>query len=263
MEFRVLGRLEVRHGEWCIGISAPKQRALLATLLCRANEAVSRDHLIDALWGGRPPRSAGDNLRIYVHHLRRILGEEDRIVRHIYGYTLDVRPGELDADNFREMADRGLAAGAANDPAAASRLFGGALALWRGETSFADVPRHGTVSAMANMLDERREVVAGARIEAEFLLGRSGELVGELRRLVTANPLREKPYAQLMLALYRDGRRAEALQVYRNARQVLIEDLGLEPGPELRALEAAILKGDAALLSTPGSQRTLSGPLLT
>ncbi|MER5622882.1 AfsR/SARP family transcriptional regulator [Streptosporangium sp. NPDC002544] len=258
MEFRVLGRLEIRRDGWCIDISAPKQRVLLATLLCHANETVSRDHLVDALWGDRPPRSAGDNLRIYVYHLRRLLGDEGRIVRRTYGYTLDVRSGELDADNFGEMADRGLVAGAADDQAAASRLFGGALALWRGDASFAEVPRRGAVSVMANMLDERREVVAEARIEAELLLGRSGELVGELRHLVTANPLREKPYAQLMLALYRAGRRAEALKVYRNARQVLIKELGLEPGPELRAMEAAVLNGDSALLPTPDPRQTRS-----
>lgn len=252
MEFRVLGRLEVWRDGLCVDISAPKQRVLLATLLCHANEAVSRDRLIDTLWGECPPRSAGDNLRIYVYHLRRILGDESRIVRRVYGYALEVRPGELDADTFGEMSDRGLAARAAGDPAAASRSFGGALALWRGGTSFAEVPRRGPIGAMADALDERREVVAGARMEAELSLGRSGELVGELRRLVAANPLREKPYAQLMLALYRGGRRAEALDVYRRARRVLVAELGLEPGPELRAMEAAVLNGDTTLLPTPG-----------
>ncbi|MER5645292.1 AfsR/SARP family transcriptional regulator [Streptosporangium sp. NPDC002524] len=231
---------------------------LLATLLCHANEAVSRDRLIDTLWGERPPRSAGDNLRIYVYHLRRILGDEGRIVRRVYGYALEVRPGELDADTFTELSDRGLAARAAGDPAAASRSFGGALALWRGGTSFAEVPRRGPIGATADALDERREVVAESRVEAELSLGHSGELVGELRRLVAANPLREKPYAQLMLALYRGGRRAEALDVYRRARRVLVEELGLEPGPELRAMEAAVLNGDAALL--PSSRSSASAP---
>jgi DNA-binding SARP family transcriptional activator len=258
MEFRVLGRLEVWRDGWHIDISAPKQRVLLATLLCHANEAVSRDCLIDALWGERPPRSAGDNLRVYIFRLRRLLGDDGRIVRRMYGYALGVRPGELDADNFGEMADRGLAACAADDLTAASRLFGSALALWRGGTSFAEVPRRGAVGAMADMLDERREVVAEARIEAELSLGHSGELVGELRRLVTANPLREKPYAQLMLALYRGGRRAEALTVYRNARQILIEELGLEPGPELHAMEAAVLNGDTALLPASGPRQARS-----
>lgn len=264
MEFRVLGRLEVWRDGLCLGISAPKQRVLLATLLCHANEAVSRDHLIDTLWGERPPRSAGDNLRIYVYRLRRLLGDEGRIVRRVYGYALEVRLGELDADTFNEMSDRGLAARAAGDPAAASRSFGGALALWRGGTSFAEVPRRGPIGATADALDERREVVAESRMEAELSLGHSGELVGELRRLVAANPLREKPYAQLMLALYRGGRRAEALDVYRNARQVLVRELGLEPGPELRAMEAAVLNGDATLLPKPGplpSGPLASGPL--
>ncbi|GII63229.1 hypothetical protein Skr01_33140 [Sphaerisporangium krabiense] len=255
----MLGRIGVRLDR-CIDISAPKQRMLLATLLCHANEAVSRDRLIDALWGERPPRSAGDNLRVYVSQLRRVLGDDGRIVRRRYGYALNVQPGELDADSFGELAHRGLEACAASDPAAASRLFGDALSLWRGTVSFEEVSRRGAVGAMAVLLDEQREVVVGARIDAELSLGRSGELIGELRRLVTAHPLRERLHAQLMLALYRNGRRAEALEVYRNARRVLIEELGLDPGPELRAMEVAVLNGDAALLSAPGLRgRTSAG----
>jgi DNA-binding SARP family transcriptional activator len=246
MEFLVLGPLEIVDGGTLVRVAAGKQRALLAILLSHANRPLPVDRLIDMLWSGAPPRTAGENLRLYVHRLRRALGDGHRIAHLPGGYALAVEPGELDARRFEALAGEGESALVAGDPQRAAEALRGALALWRGP-AYADFDGVDAVRMEADRLDARRESVQEAWIEAGLILGRHEALIGELARLVREHPLRERPRAQLMLALYRCGRQAEALQLYRDGRHVLATELGIEPGPELRRLEEAILRGDPDL----------------
>ncbi|WP_165978702.1 AfsR/SARP family transcriptional regulator [Actinomadura darangshiensis] len=219
---------------------------MLAVLLRHANSPVSDDLLADALWGGRPPRSAPANLRMYVHTLRRTLGRPERIARIAPGYALTVEPGELDAQRFADLVGRGRSAGECADASAVHATLSEALALWRGDayTGLTEVP---PLHDEAVRLDELRLAAIEEHVSAGLDLGRHGELVPELRALAAEHPLREGYRAQLMLALYRSGRQAEALEVYRETRRVLTEELGIEPGLRLRRLEAAVLAGDPSL----------------
>jgi DNA-binding SARP family transcriptional activator/DNA-binding CsgD family transcriptional regulator len=261
MEFRVLGPLEARDSGRVMPLGAGKQRSLLGVLLLHANEAVSVDRLVDELWGERPPARATKLVQGYVSTLRKLLGA-DRLVTRRPGYLVRVEPSELDVVEFERLVTR-----ARNEPPeGAARRLREALALWRGP-AFADVRLEGLALSEAERLNELRLTALLDRIDADLALGRHEELVGELEALIAEHPLRERLRGQLMLALYRAGRQAEALDVYRQTRTVLTEELGIEPSVELLSLERAILNQDPELMGQPGdAHRTnlvleLPGPI--
>ena len=240
MEFRILGPLEVVDQGASVKLGGSKQRSLLAFLLLSPNQAISRDRLIDELWGDQPPDTAATAIQVYVSQLRKALGR-DVIVTQTPGYLLRVRDGELDLERF----ERSVAEAQSAPPEEASVLLRKALALWRG-TPLAelDVP---FAHAAGVRLDEQRLAALEQRIDADLALGREAQLVPELEGLVREHPLREHLRGQLMLALYRSGRQAKALDVYRVGRRLLDEELGLEPDNELQRLEKAILNHDPSL----------------
>ena len=231
MRYAVLGPLEVSGDGRPIEIAGSKQRALLAMLLLHANEVVSTDRLIEALWGEAPPESAGNGLQVYISHLRKLLGRE-RLQTQPPGYVLVVADGELDLDTFRRLAAEGR--------------FHDALALWRGRP-LADFAFERFAQTEIARLEEERLACLEERIEADLSAGRHAGLVGELDALAREHPLRERLCGQLMLALYRSGRQAEALEAYQEARSALVEELGIEPSRQLRELHQAILRQDRAL----------------
>ena len=239
MKFGVLGTIEARLDGRTLPLGGPKQRTLLALLLLRANQPVSRERLIDALWGDRPPSRADASLDSYVSRLRKLLGAE-RLVRQSSGYVLKVERDELDLDRFEQLVSDGR--------------FAEALELWRGP-ALADILYEPFANAAAQELEERRLIALEQRIEGELEAGGGSELVPELDRLVREHPHRERLIAQLMLALYRVGRHADALATLQSARHRLSEELGLEPGPGLLELERRILQHDPTL----GPARTERG----
>jgi DNA-binding SARP family transcriptional activator len=253
MKFRLLGPVEVVGDDGPLLLGGPKQRALLALLLLHQNEALSRDQLTDSLWGERPPATAQKALQVYVSQLRKLI-EPERLETTATGYRLHLESGQLDVDRFEAVlgkARRALTEGHADD---ASRLFSEALSLWRGP-ALADLAYEPFAQPEISRLEELRVAAFEGRTEAELALGRQGELTGELQAVASEHPLREHLRWLLMLALYRSGRQAEALEVYQDARQVLVEELGIEPGRELRELEQAILRQDPALdLAPPPAQ---------
>jgi DNA-binding SARP family transcriptional activator len=217
-----------------------------------ANEVVSTDRLIDELWGDSPPDSAANMLQGYVSHLRKVLepgrtrGEHELLVSRAPGYMLQIRSDQIDAERFEQLtseARRWLVEGDAEQAAERLRT---ALALWRGP-ALADLAYEPFARADVDRLEELRLAALEDRVDADLTLGRHDALVGELRELVDHHPLRERLRAQLMAALYRCGRQAEALAVYRKGRRALLDGLGIEPGPALRELEQAILRQDPAL----------------
>jgi predicted ATPase/DNA-binding SARP family transcriptional activator len=247
MEFRILGSLDVRDDTGCpVALPGAKPRALLAMLLLHANEPVSAERLAIALWGEDAPAGAAKTIQVHVSRLRRVLGERDVLVTTPAGYLLRVRPGELDADRFKQLVAEGHQALADGAPEHAGHALRDALSLWRGP-ALADVGFEAFAQAEIARLEDERLAALEARIEADLALGRHAELAGELAQLVAAHPLRERLHGQLMLSLYRSGRQADALQAYRDARDALVERLGIEPGPELRERERAILAHDPAL----------------
>ncbi len=263
MEFGVLGTLQVVGDGGDLSPRPGKRRVLLARLLCAANQAVPDEALTEALWGARPPATATKNLHLYVYHLRGALGDRDRIVRHADGYELRVKDGELDAGRFDRLIDHGLhelAAGAAFAGPASAALRE-ALALWRGPIAYDGLHGVPLLRDEANRLEERRLRATEAAIGAELGLGRHLSLVAELTGLVAAYPLREGFRAQLMHALYRSGRRAEALEVYHDARRALVEELGIEPGPELRDLQHAVLIDDPRIRPAPARRGPITEPV--
>jgi DNA-binding SARP family transcriptional activator/DNA-binding beta-propeller fold protein YncE len=253
MEFRVLGPVEVHEGGRRLPIGAAKQRSLLAILLIHANEAVSADRLIDDLWGEAPPEGASHTLQVYVSQLRKTLeprrppGSPGQILTtRGSGYLLQVGDDELDLHAFERLADEGRAALREGRPDVASQKLARALSLWRGPP-FADVAREDFARDAVTRAEESHVAAQEDRVEADLACGRNAELVPELRGLVSAHPLRERPWGQLMLALYRAGRQAEALEAYQQARRVLAEELGIDPGPDLQELERGILRQEPAL----------------
>ncbi|MGN6799878.1 MAG: BTAD domain-containing putative transcriptional regulator [Gaiellaceae bacterium] len=251
MDFRVLGPVEVYDGDRRLPLGGPKQRAVLAVLLLGRNEPVSRDRLIDALWGEEPPTSAPHTLDAYISRLRKSLGPE-RLTRGSGAYVLHVEPGELDLDRFEALAVQGrelLADGKASDAAAKLRE---ALALWRGD-ALGDLVYEPFGAHAAAPLHERRLEAVEDRADAELAAGHARDLVGELADLVRTHPFRERLLGQLMLALYRSGQQARALEAFRVGRHTLVQELGLEPGPALRELERAILAHDPSLELQAGS----------
>lgn len=243
MEFRILGPLEVWQQGEPLPIRGSKQRALLAVLLLHANEVVSTDRLLDLLWGDEPPQARTTALRVRVSQLRKALGSgEGKLRTQAPGYVLLLAPGELDLHRFEQF----MSAAERAEPAAAAELLGEALGLWRGPP-LADLAFETFAQAAIRRLEELRLVALERRIEADLMLGQATELVGELQALVAEHPLRERFRGQLMLALYRSGRQAEALDVYRATREVLFEQLAIEPSPALRGLEQKILQQDPSL----------------
>jgi DNA-binding SARP family transcriptional activator len=243
VEFRVLGPLEVLDGERSVDLGAPRQRALLAVLLLNANEVVSTDRLAEALWPEQLPPSSAKAIQVYISSLRKVFGSRrDALETRGPGYRLRVGPGELDLHEFERL----LASARDQEALARVETLRRALSLWRGEP-LADFEYAAFVQPEAARLAELRQLAVEDRIDAELELGGGVALIAELQALVAERPLQERPRAQLMRALYRAGRQTDALDVYREGRRLLDEELGLEPGPELRELEGAILRQDAEL----------------
>ena len=255
MEFAILGAVEVVVDGRPVPVGGSKQRALLALLLLNANEVVSRDRLVEGLWGERPPLSGQRSLESYVSRLRGLLGAE-RIERKAPGYRILVGAGELDLQRFEALLEEGRALAGSRDARGAVKVLRRALELWRGP-ALADVRDEYFAGQEAEWLEERRLVALEARIACEITIGGDQDLVPELERLVARYPFREQLVASLMLGLYRAGRQADALAAYQGARRRLAEDLGLEPGPQLRELERGILEHDPRLGTppTPGAAR--------
>jgi len=253
MRFQVLGPLEVEADDGPVVLGGPKERLLLALLLTRPNQVVPVETLVRGLWGEQPPPTAAKTLQSHVKRLRRALeparargAAGEILVTREPGYVLRVAPGALDAVRFEELtaqARRALSEGQADD---AASLLRDALGLWRGR-AFEEFTDSDVGAAESDRLAELRLGALEDRIEADLRLGRHRELVAELEGLVRDQPLRERLWAQLMLALYRSGRQADALLAYQRARQVLVEELGIDPGAELRRLHTAILAQDPAL----------------
>ena len=242
----------MRHERGQPALGAAKQRALLAILLIHRNELVSSDRLIEELWA-KPPRTAANTLQVYVGKIRKALepertpgGPSDLLLTRAPGYVLRVEPDALDADRFERMLSEGRSAREASDHATAARRLRGALELWRGP-ALADFTYDPFAQAEIARLEELRLEAVSERVEADLALGKSADLVGELEALIRDNPLRERLRGQLMLALYRSGRQADALEAYRQARNVLDEQLGLAPSPALERLQTAILRQEPAL----------------
>ncbi len=248
ISFRVLGPLEAQLNDRPVALGPPKQRALLAALLLRAGEAISVEHLVDDLWPDDPPASARHAVQVYVSRLRQALdrpGEQSRIEARSRAYALHVQPNELDLSRFRALA-KDARSRLENEPAVAADSLREALSLWRGR-ALSDLADEPGVRDIVLELDEERLEALELRIDADLAQGRDRELVAELERLTAEQPAREAFYAQLMLALYRAGRQAQALETYQRARRKLVHELGLEPGARLRGLQAAILRQDPSL----------------
>ncbi len=258
MEFAILGPLRVGGADGPIHVGAPKQRALLALLLLAHREdGVSTSRLIDALWDSEPPATASKALQVHVSHLRRAVGA-NTIVTRANGYAIEVAPGQLDLERFETLVARAAAA----PPAEAGALLREALALFRGPP-LVDAPLYGPAATEADRLAELRLAALERRIELDLEVGRGGELVAELEALTAEHSYRERFHAQLMLALYRAGRQADALEAYRRARNALVEDLGLDPSPALQRLEAQILAHDPTLEAhAPPPSRPAPAPTL-
>jgi DNA-binding SARP family transcriptional activator len=254
VEFGLLGPLLVRDGARCVPVSAPRQRVLLAALLLNAGRAVSLDALAEILWEGQPPVGARGALHSAVQRLRATLSPSgtDLIETQPPGYLIKV-DDELDVRRFALLAARGHAAAGAGAWVEAAELLREALGLWRGEP-LADVPSRLLRGREVPAIEDQRLQVLAARIDADLHLGRHGEVVAELRQAVAAHPLQEQFHAQLMLSLYRSGRSADALAAYQDVRRVLADELGIDPGPELRLLHQRILAADGELLLPAGSE---------
>jgi DNA-binding SARP family transcriptional activator len=240
--------LSVRRGTAWVPVRASQQRLVLSILLIEAGRVVTIDRLVDEIWGERPPRSASSVVRGYVMRLRRTLGGgvPGPLVTRASGYELAVGEEDVDAEVFHRLADSGRRALAGGDPGAAALCLSQAQTLWRGPV-LADVPPARTVRWYAIGLEEDRLATIEHWVRAQLELSRHAELVGPLRRLVEAHPLREGLWADLMVALYRSERRGDALQAYQQARRALATDLGLEPGAQLQDLQRAILSDDPRL----------------
>jgi DNA-binding SARP family transcriptional activator len=246
-EFRILGPLEVEGDDGPLALGGQKQRAVLALLLLDAGCVVSTDRLIDALWGESPPRTAVTSLQNFVVQLRKTLGAETLLTRPP-GYALRVESDRIDLERFRQLCEE-----ARGRPAAErAKALRAALGLWRGQP-LAEFRFESWAETEIARLEELRLATIEDQLEAQLQAGRDAELVGELHALVAEHPLRERLRGHLMLALYRSGRQAEALEVYQDARRRVVDELGIEPGPALQQLNGAILRQEASL-ERPGRE---------
>jgi DNA-binding SARP family transcriptional activator len=243
--FRILGPVEVWTGQEWAKIGAPKQRSVLATLLLRPGEPVSTDALIDQVWPDKPPARAANLVSVYVHHLRRLIGDADGrvLVTRAPGYQVVLGPGALDAEQFAGLVSTARRLLADGEPDRTVDLLDEAIGLWRGR-ALADVAATHLVAAEADRLEESRVEALELRAGASLACGRPAEVVPEVRRLLADHPLREKLWALLIRALYGAGRQAEALEVYEQARNRISDELGVDPGAELRQLYQQILEAD-------------------
>jgi predicted ATPase/DNA-binding SARP family transcriptional activator len=244
-QFRLLGPLAVSVGGEPVALGGQKRRALLAALLLEANRIVSRDHLIDALWGEEPPDTARNTIQVYVSQLRKLL-PEGALETAPPGYRLAVDPEAIDLFQFIQLTQQARAALTVGNASDAAETLREALALWRGP-ALADLAWEPLAQGEVVRLEELRLAALEDRIDADLALGRHGQLIGELESLAAEHPLRERLRGQLMLSLYRSGRQADALAVYQRARKALVDELGIEPGEALRKLERAILEQDPSL----------------
>lgn len=246
MEFRLLGPLEVRSGDEALPLGGAKQRALLAILLLQANHVVSRERLSELLWNDDPPPTADHVIEVYVSQLRRVLEPDGApykvLIRKPVGYVLEVDPSDIDTTRFARLVESARS----SPPAEAAAQLATALEMWRGP-ALADFAGERFAFSEAARLDELRLFATEERIDAELKLGRHARLIGELQGLVEQHPLRERLCGQLMLALYRSGRQAEASDVYQKTRERLVDELGMEPGPELQGLLKRILQQESGL----------------
>jgi predicted ATPase/DNA-binding SARP family transcriptional activator len=246
MEFGILGPLEVRADGRMVALGGARPRAVFAVLALNANQPVSAERLALALWGEDVPPSAVKTVQVYVARLRKALDDPDALVTTPAGYRLRVRPGELDVERFERMVADGRQALAAGRAEQAADQLRAALELWRGPP-LADLAAAPFAPAEIARLEEQYLAAVEVRADAELAAGRHAELVGELQQLTTQHPWRERLYAQLMLALYRSGRQADALDAYQQAREVLVDELGIEPGAELHEVQQAILAHDPGI----------------
>src|SRR5580658_9652798 len=253
MRFRLLGPLEIRAGEDWRGIGAPKWRSILAALLINAGQIVPADVLINEVWPDSPPAKAGNLISIYVLRLRRLLGDTDGaiLVTRAPGYQLRLAPGDTDAGVFETLVREGRRAYVAADPERAAAQLAEALALWRG-SPLADVPATALVETEASRLTDLHLDARELRIQAELACGSHAQVIPELRRLLADNALRENLWLLLMQALDGAGRHAEALDAYGQVRSVFAEELGVDPGAELRRCYAELLAKDDALTKDAG-----------
>jgi DNA-binding SARP family transcriptional activator len=241
VELRLLGPLEVRNDADVVTLAGGRPKALVAVLALHANEPLSTERLVDAVWGESPPKAAANTVQVYVSRLKKVL--LGALETHAAGYVLHVPPEAIDVRRFERLVAE---ARSADRPEEASRLLAEALGLWRGP-ALAGIALEGFAAAEVRRLEEARLTALEDRIEADLACGRHAELVGELEALVSAHPFQERLRGQLMVALYRSGRQAEALEVYRETRELLVDELGIEPSPGLQELEQAILRQDASL----------------
>jgi DNA-binding SARP family transcriptional activator len=246
-DFRILGPLEVSDETGPLLLGGQKQRAVLALLLLEPGRVVSTDRLIDALWGENPPRTANTSLQNFISQLRKTLGPEVLETKSP-GYRLRIRPGELDLDRFRVLVEAARGA----EPVERAEKLRHALALWRGP-ALADFTFEAFAQPHIAHLEELRLGALEERVEADLETGAHADLIGELEALVEELPLRERLRGQYMLALYRAGRQAEALQAYQEGRRILVDQLGIEPSRDLQQLHGAILRQESGL-QAPGSQ---------
>src|SRR5436309_7416669 len=244
-QFGLLGPLSVSSDGEPIALGRQKRLALLAVLLLEANQVVSSDRLIDALWGEDPPETARNTIQVYISQLRKLL-PDGALETAPPGYRLAIEADAVDLFEFMRLSEEGRTALRAADAAGAAETLRAALALWRG-APLADLPWEPFAQAEIVRLEELRLAALEDRIEADLALGRHGQLVIELERLVAEQPFRERLRTQLMLALYRSGRQADVLSVHQRARRTLVDELGIEPSESLRQLERAILAHDPAL----------------
>jgi DNA-binding SARP family transcriptional activator len=245
IEYRVLGSLEALEDGRRLSLGGPRQRVLLAVLLLHANEVVPASRLIDDVWGEEPPETAANIVQGYVSDLRHVLGRE-AIATRGRGYAIYVEPGDLDLRRFERLVEAGIEALDDDRPREAGGILREALELWRGP-ALADLVDESFVSPAVGRLEELRLGVLERRIDSDLACGRHAEVVAELAALVAEHPLREWFRAQHILALYRSGRQADALESFRTARGILADELGIDPGPALQRLEQAILAQDPSL----------------
>ncbi len=255
LQFGVLGPVEVTDGGQSLPLGGPKQRALLADLILNAGRIVPTARLIDDLWGDAPPPTAGHTVEAYIARLRRVLRDgcaPGALLTRPPGYVLDIERGQVDAFRFEQLVQDAAAAAKRDDHEQASALLHAALGLWRGQ-ALADVAGTPLARGAATQLNDQHLLALERRIDSDLKLGRAQELVPELEAVITGHPYHEPFHRQLMVALYRSGRQGEALAAFRRARGRLVDELGIEPGPDLRRMQQAILRQDPELEQPPAA----------